>query len=80
MGEFAVGDHVFGSTGLRFGAHAEFTCVPEGARIAPKPAGMSFEEATAMAMGVIVAEGKIVDAIALPERVRSIAAAVLTDD
>ena len=40
--EFVVGDHVFGTSGFRFGAHAEFTCLPESARIAHKPAGMSF--------------------------------------
>src|SRR5712692_8952772 len=43
--EFAVGDHVFGTNGLRFGAHAEFMCVPERARIAHQPAGTTFEEA-----------------------------------
>jgi len=43
--EFAVGDQVFGSTGFRFGAYAEFVSVPESARIAHKPAGISFEEA-----------------------------------
>ncbi len=51
--EFAVGDHVFGNTGLRFGAHAEFTCVRESARIAPMPAGMSFEEAAAVSDGAL---------------------------
>jgi NADPH:quinone reductase-like Zn-dependent oxidoreductase len=51
VSEFAVGDQVFGSTGFRFGAHAEFTCIPESARIAHKPAGMSFEEAAAVCDG-----------------------------
>ena len=49
--EFAVGDHVFGSTGFRFGTYAEFTCVRESARIAPMPAGMSFEEAASICDG-----------------------------
>jgi NADPH:quinone reductase-like Zn-dependent oxidoreductase len=49
--EFAVGDRVFGLTGLRFGTHAEFTCVRERALIAPMPAGMSFEEAAAVCDG-----------------------------
>jgi NADPH:quinone reductase-like Zn-dependent oxidoreductase len=53
--EFAVGDHVFGSTGLRFGAHAEFMCVPVRARIARMPAGMSFEEAAPMCDGALSA-------------------------
>jgi NADPH:quinone reductase-like Zn-dependent oxidoreductase len=51
--EFAVGDQVFGNTGLRFGTHAEFTCVPESARIAHKPAGTSFEEAAAVSDGAL---------------------------
>jgi NADPH:quinone reductase-like Zn-dependent oxidoreductase len=51
--EFAVGDQVFGNSGLRFGAHAEFMCVREGGRIAPKPAGMSFEEAAAISDGAL---------------------------
>jgi len=49
--EFAVGDQVFGSTGFRFGTYAEFTCVRESARIAPMPAGMSFEEAASICDG-----------------------------
>jgi NADPH:quinone reductase-like Zn-dependent oxidoreductase len=51
VSEFAVGDEVFGSTGFRFGAHAEFICVKESARIAPKPAGMTFEQAAAVCDG-----------------------------
>jgi NADPH:quinone reductase-like Zn-dependent oxidoreductase len=48
---FAVGDRVFGSSGFRFGAHAEFICVRESARIAQMPAGTSFEEAAAVCDG-----------------------------
>ncbi|HEX6484455.1 MAG TPA: NAD(P)-dependent alcohol dehydrogenase [Ktedonobacteraceae bacterium] len=47
VSEFAVGDHVFGNNGFRFGAHAEFICMRESALIARKPANMSFEEAAA---------------------------------
>ncbi len=53
VSEFAVGDHVFGTTGLRFGAHAEFICIRESARIAHKPTGMSFEEAAAVCDGAL---------------------------
>jgi NADPH:quinone reductase-like Zn-dependent oxidoreductase len=49
--EFAIGDRVFGSTGFRFGAHAELLRVPEGGRIAHMPAGMSFEEAAPVCDG-----------------------------
>src|SRR4029077_9643193 len=38
--EFAIGDRVFGSSGFRFGAHAELICIRETARIAPLPVGM----------------------------------------
>ena len=51
--EFAVGDRVFGSSGLRFGAHAEFISVPASARIAHMPAGMSFEEAAPICDGAL---------------------------
>jgi len=53
VSEFAVGDHVFGASGLRYGAHAEFMCMQEGALIAHKPANMSFEEAAAVCDGVL---------------------------
>jgi NADPH:quinone reductase-like Zn-dependent oxidoreductase len=43
--EFAVGDRVFGTSGLGFGAHAEFMCVRASRRIAHMPAGLSFEDA-----------------------------------
>jgi len=51
--EFAVGDDIFGTTGFRFGAHAEFMCVPERARVAHMPAGISFEEAAAVSDGFL---------------------------
>jgi NADPH:quinone reductase-like Zn-dependent oxidoreductase len=51
--EFAVGDHLFGNSGLRFGAHAEFMCVRESARIAHLPAGMSFGEAAPITDGAL---------------------------
>jgi NADPH:quinone reductase-like Zn-dependent oxidoreductase len=51
VSEFAVGDHVFGSSGFKFGAHAEFICMRESARIAHMPIGMSFEEAATICDG-----------------------------
>ena len=51
--EFAVGDRVFANTGLRFGAHAEYTCVPEASRIAHMPSGATFDEAAAVSDGAL---------------------------
>jgi NADPH:quinone reductase-like Zn-dependent oxidoreductase len=48
---FAVGDEVFGTIAPRFGAHAEYLCLPEQAAIAPKPAGLSYAEAAALVDG-----------------------------
>jgi len=53
--EFAVGDRVFGTNGLRFGAHAEFVAVRARARIAKMPAGVSFEEAAPICDGALSA-------------------------
>jgi NADPH:quinone reductase-like Zn-dependent oxidoreductase len=55
VSEFAVGDHVFGTSGYRFGAHAEFLCVRESALIAHKPETLTFEEAAAIADGALAA-------------------------
>ena len=46
--EFGAGDQVFGVNAWKFGAHAEFICMRESAPLAPKPAGISFEEAAAV--------------------------------
>ena len=55
VSEFAVGDHVFGTSGARFGAHSEFICMRESAPLAHKPAGMTFVEAAAVCDGAILA-------------------------
>ena len=53
--EFTVGDEVFGTCGYRFGAHAELVLVKESGRVAPKPAGLTFEEAAAVPDGALPA-------------------------
>ena len=55
--EFKPGDRLFGSTGFGFGAHAEFLCVRESARIASLPSNMTFEEAAPMCDGALNALG-----------------------
>jgi NADPH:quinone reductase-like Zn-dependent oxidoreductase len=53
--EFAVGDHVFGTSGFRFGAHAELFCMPESGLVARKPEPLTFEEAAAVPDGALPA-------------------------
>ena len=53
--EYAAGDRVFGTTKLRFGAHAEFMCVRESDRITHMSASMSFAEAAAICDGALSA-------------------------
>jgi NADPH:quinone reductase-like Zn-dependent oxidoreductase len=42
---FEVGDRVFGFSGDRFGAHAEYMVIPEDGVLATMPAGLTYEEA-----------------------------------
>lgn len=48
---FAPGDKVFGSTGLRLGAYAEYMALPATMPIARMPSNMSFAEAAAVPLG-----------------------------
>ena len=53
VSEFKVGDRVFGLTGIRFGAHAEYRCMRDSARIAHVPESMTFEQAAPMCDGAL---------------------------
>jgi len=52
---FEVGDRVFGFSGTRFGAHAEYLTMPEGGLLATMPADLSYEEAAPSTEGSIYA-------------------------
>lgn len=52
--QFQIGDEVFGVTGYEGKGFAEYACAPE-AKLAPKPTGVSFEEAAAIPIAAITA-------------------------
>ena len=53
--KFHVGDQVFGYLGMKMGANAEYLCMPETGMLGIKPTNMSYEEASALPYGGIMA-------------------------
>jgi NADPH:quinone reductase-like Zn-dependent oxidoreductase len=53
--QFGEGARVFGSSGGRFSAYAEYICLPEEAAVATKPDNVTYEEAAAIPFGAFTA-------------------------
>lgn len=52
---FTPGEKVFGLSTYKFGAHAEYICLPEAGSITTKPVNMSYNEAAAVCDGLFLA-------------------------
>jgi NADPH:quinone reductase-like Zn-dependent oxidoreductase len=52
---FKIGDQVFGETGVGFGTHAEYVCMPEDGVLATKPANVTHEEVAPVCDGPLTA-------------------------
>lgn len=53
--QFEPGSQVYAFTAFRFGAYAEYECLPEKAILAVKPSNITFEEAAAVPYGGLLA-------------------------
>jgi NADPH:quinone reductase-like Zn-dependent oxidoreductase len=51
VARFRKGDQIIAWTGLRLGTYTEYTCLPEGGVLFPRPANMTYEEATTIPVG-----------------------------
>jgi len=65
---FKIGDEVFGHTDMRFGAYAEYICLPEDGSLALKPVNLSHHEAAAIPFGGVTALHFIKKAVIKPNQ------------
>jgi NADPH:quinone reductase-like Zn-dependent oxidoreductase len=52
---YRIGDQVFGSMGLKFGAYAQYASVPASSQLALKPDSVAYEDAAALPFGGVSA-------------------------
>jgi NADPH:quinone reductase-like Zn-dependent oxidoreductase len=55
--KFKSGDQVFGYTGEQMGTYAEYICIPEDGIVSLKPSNLTYEEASAVPYGSLMALG-----------------------
>lgn len=55
VSQFKEGDRVFGSTGMKFGANAEYTCIEENSAIVQIPDFLSYKNAVSLIFGGLTA-------------------------
>ena len=53
--KFKPGDQVFAYIGMNMGANAEYLCLPEAGTVALKPSNLTYEEASTLPYGAIMA-------------------------
>lgn len=53
--KFKPGDQVFAYVGMKMGANAEYLCLPENGTVALKPANLTYEQASVLPYGTIMA-------------------------
>lgn len=55
VSSFKPGDEVFGLTGIKLGANAEYLCLPQESALIKKPTNLNFDEAVAIIEGGLTA-------------------------